>query len=75
MPHSRASRVHERLVESVLRLEQLERHRLIIRDPDFGKAEQRRIVNREILEMELQAIEEEIESICEKAASRIPHVA
>ena len=71
VPQSYASPVRKRIAENFLRLRELEQQRAVARDPEFGRAEQRRMVNRELLDLELQAVEDEIESICREAADRI----
>ena len=57
--------IRERLAEARGRLERLDRERSFCGDPQLGKAVEQRIVWRELLDLELQDIDEQIERICE----------
>ena len=58
------SSIHERLAEARVRLERLDRERSWSGNPLLGKAVEHRIVWRELLDLELQDIDEQIERIC-----------
>lgn len=70
-----AGRVHQRLAEGRARLERIAAERDGRNDPDFGRTSEDRIVWRELLELELQDVDEEVNRIRETAdrtASRRP---
>jgi len=56
--------IHERLAEARTRLDRLDRERSCSGNPLLGKAVELRIVWRELLDLELQDIDEQIERIC-----------
>ena len=57
------SEICQRLAEGCRTLEALEHDRRCERNPNLGKAAERRIVQRELLELELQNIDEQMEEI------------
>ena len=61
--------IHERLAEARCHLQCLDRVRSFTGDPRFGKTIEQRIVWRELLDLELQDLDEQIERICESARS------
>ena len=65
------SRAQNRLAEGYRTLEAIDRDRRVERDPMLGKALERRIVNRELLELELQDLDEQMDRIRD-ATSQIP---
>ena len=64
MDQARRATIGRRLLEGKLCLETLEMQRRVRSDPNFGKANEIRIINRELLDLELQEIDEQIERIC-----------
>ena len=66
MESTRASRVHERLARGYLRIEQLEREREKEQDAKFGKGEELSIINTELFDLEVQAIDDHIQRLWEQ---------
>lgn len=64
------SAVCQRLLEECMYLERLELHRSALEDSTFGRIIEERIIWRELLDLELQNVDEQIERICETAMSR-----
>lgn len=62
------SRVRNRLAEAYRTLEGIERDRRAERDPALGKAMEQRIVQRELLELELQDLDEQMDRIRDATA-------
>lgn len=62
------SRVRNRLADGCKTLDALERERRAEHDPTIGKAEERRIVQRELLELELQDLDDQMDRIREATA-------
>jgi hypothetical protein len=58
-----ASPVQQRLARAFARLQTIRLVRTYQRDPLFGKATEERIIWRELLELELQEVDEQIERI------------
>jgi hypothetical protein len=54
----------QRLLQGYLSLERLERDRIVAADPELGKQTEYGIIQRELLELELQDIDEQLERIC-----------
>ena len=69
MPIPDAGRIHKRLCKGVARIEELELQRALLLDWELGRAEEERIVFTELLDLEMQAIDEQIEDSC----SRLSH--
>ena len=67
MPTSR-SRTHERLAEGFRTLEEIKVIRAMMQDPSLEKALERRIVYRELVELELQDMDDQLEWICNVSA-------
>ena len=59
-----------RLREANGRLELLDAERMLFRDNRIGWAEEEAIICRELIELELQAIDEEIEETCNQASQQ-----
>ncbi len=59
--------IHERLAAARARLDLLELERSRSGDPLLGRAVEQRIVWRELLDLELQDVDEQIERICTAA--------
>ncbi len=74
MKNIRISTTYERLGEARVRLECLDLERSLSGDPLLGKSIEQRIVWRELLDLELQDVDEQIERICAEAQnlSRCP---
>ena len=72
MNDARISLLHERLVKAAACLESLDRERSSGGDPTLGKAFEKRIVWRELLDLELQDFDEQIERLSEVAHSLFP---
>jgi hypothetical protein len=64
MQRSKPESVEARLAKAFQVMEKLLRDRITTRDPNLGKAVEQRIVQRELLDLELQEIDEQIERIC-----------
>ncbi len=62
-----ASTTWQRLAEEKARLEHLDAERASRSDSGFGKATEDRIVWRELLDLELQDIDEQVRRICQAA--------
>jgi hypothetical protein len=60
---------HGRLVEAASCLERLELERTLRRDPSLGRLIEERIICRELLELELQEIDEQIGRISDESRS------
>jgi hypothetical protein len=58
----------ERLANEFAWLESLDHVRSQRQDPSFAKLVEQRIVGRELIDLELQEVDEQIERICEAAA-------
>ena len=58
------SSLHERLAEARIRLERLDRERSWSGNPLLGKAVEHRLVWRELLDLELQDIDQQMDRIC-----------
>jgi len=69
---ARISLLHERLVKAAACLEGLERERSSCGDPILGKAIEKRIVWRELLDLELQDFDEQIGRLSEVAHNLFP---
>ena len=72
MNNARTSLLHERLVKAAACLEGLDWERSSCGDPILGKVIERRIVWRELLDLELQDVDEQIERLSEVAHNLIP---
>ena len=72
MKNARTSLLHERLVKAVACLEGLDWERSSCGDPTLGKAIEKRIVWRELLDLELQEFDEQIERLSEVAHRLFP---
>ena len=72
MNNARTSVLHERLAKAGAYLEGLEEERAGRADPTLGKAIEKRIIWRELLDLELQEFDEEIERLSEVAHSLVP---
>ena len=59
--------IRERLVSEFGWLEMLDRERLQREDPTFARLAEQRIIGRELIDLELQEVDEQIERICEAA--------
>jgi len=55
--------IHRRLTEAFARLEKLERQRAELQDPLLGKREEKRIIRRELRELELHEVDEQLDRI------------
>lgn len=66
-PAARPNRFSDRLAEAVSWLEYLDRKRVLEGDPHYGKTIEERIIWRELLDLELQQVDEEIERLCANA--------
>jgi hypothetical protein len=64
MQRSKPESVEARLAKAFQVMEKLLRDRITTRNPNLGKAVEQRIVQRELLDLELQEIDEQIERIC-----------
>ena len=64
-----SSRVHDRITLALASLERIYRERAVSGDPHLGKVLEDRIVWRELFDLELQGLDEQIEQICESARS------
>jgi hypothetical protein len=64
MDEIRKTTVRRRLLEGKLFLESVEMLRRVRGDQSLGKAAELRIVNRELLDLELQEIGDQIERLC-----------
>jgi len=62
--NTKAPTIHERLEKARACLALLDGERSLRGDPVFGKADEQRIVWRELLDLELQDFDEQIERIC-----------
>lgn len=62
------ARVRNRLVEGCKTLEALDRERRAQRNPLIGKAVEQRIIHRELLELELQDLDDQMDRIREATA-------
>jgi len=71
----RGSNIHEELALAWSRLQYLEHQRVLRREPDLGRAEERRIIDTHLLDLELQHIDDRIDSICRNASQRAGEVA
>jgi len=56
--------IREKLAQDCSRVSELEHDRLLLRDPLFGRAEERRIIDSHLFELEMQDIDERIDAIC-----------
>ena len=74
MPIPDAGRIHERLSKRVARIEELEGQRALLLDWEFGRAEEERIVFAELLDLEMQAIDEQIEESCSRLCRAVDHL-
>lgn len=63
------SRVRDRLAEGCKTLDALDRERRAEQDPAIGKALEQRIVQRELLELELQDLDDQMDRIREATAN------
>ena len=63
--------VHERLREARAQLERLDRERSFSGDPYLGKAIEQRLVWRELLDLELQNMDEQIERSASNTSSKL----
>jgi hypothetical protein len=63
MPTSRCE-IRERLVQGFITLERLDLIRMFRKDPTVGKATERKIIHRELLDLELQEMDEQLDRIC-----------
>ena len=72
MNKARISSLHERLAKAAACLESLDCERSSCGDPNLGKAIEKRIVWRELLDLELQDVDEQIERLSEVAHNLIP---
>jgi hypothetical protein len=61
--------IHERLAQGFSRLQDIQLVRNHRKDPYFGKSSEERIIWRELLELELQDVDEQIERISAAAGS------
>jgi hypothetical protein len=61
------SSIHDRLEAGRISLEHLDGERAMSGDAKYGRAVEKRIVGRELFELELQDFDEQIERICESA--------
>jgi len=64
--------MHDRLVRSFARLQGIQLVRNHLQDPNFGKGAEQRIVWRELIDLELQEIDEQMDRI--SAASLVAKV-
>ncbi len=64
-----SSKVHDRIALARASLERIDCERTLSGDPQFGKAIENRIVWRELFDLELQELDEQIERICGSARS------
>jgi hypothetical protein len=60
--------VEQRLEKSVAFLETLALIRSIEGDESFGRAVEGRIVQREVIDLEMQEVDEAIDSICQRSS-------
>lgn len=60
--------LQSRLEWAVFQLEEIECARRVLEDPAFGKVAERRIIERQLLELEIQHVDEELERICNCAS-------
>lgn len=65
------SRARIRLAEAYRALEEIDRDRRAERDPSLGKAMEQRIIQRELLELELQDLDDQMDRIRE-VSSQFP---
>ena len=63
------SRVRNRLAEGCKTLDALDRERRAVHDPQIGKAAEQKIVQRELLELELQDLDDQMDRIREATAN------
>ena len=63
--NARTSVLQERLAKAAAYLERLDEERVACGDPKLGTAIEKRIIWRELLDLELREFDEEIERICE----------
>lgn len=68
-PNAVRPSVHERLIESFQCLERLEAERAFRRDPHFAKFLERRIVLRELVELELYEVDGQIAGIASRTGT------
>jgi hypothetical protein len=57
-----------RLEWAVVQLEEIECSRRVLEDPAFGKIAEQRIIDRQLLELEIQHVDEELQRICNCAS-------
>ena len=74
MKSARGSQLQERLAKAMAYLERLDAERISHGDPNLGRSIEERIIWRELLDLELQAFDEEIERLSEVAHSVVPNV-
>ena len=72
MNNARTSVVYERLAKAAVYLEGLDEERAAGADPNLGKAIEKRIIWRELLDLELQEFDQEIERLSEVVHSLVP---
>ena len=73
MKNVRGSQLKERLAKGVASLERLDVDRISHGDPNLGRPIEKRIIWRELLDLELQEFDEQIERLSEVADTLAPH--
>lgn len=68
MREVRKTSVHDRLASGYLLLQELELERASAGESQIGKAIERRVIQRELLDLELQELDEQIDRICAMSA-------
>jgi len=66
--------IKKRLAEAVEYLEKLEQQRTALQNPGFGRAVEQRIVWRELLELELQEVDEQINRMTDAGGEGVSRV-